>query len=700
MTITFKIKQIMADMPDTLNTKKAVDDYYKKAMKKALENTEKKQTEKLILKEKQDIYQNKEVKMEKKGQLINILKNGLDILRDNEGLTGDKALRNMSYFLILKLIEPHLAKEIDIDNCDYYDFSHIEDDNVENHKEKLLKIVRFSNLVDEKEDNLSVNMKYLWDDILSKHPSTKNIFLNDKGFDIQRQSTYKNLINLLKTLPETENDILGDAYEEIIQHIMIGKELGQFFTPLLIKKMMVNLIDPQIYPDGKIDSCCDPTMGTGGFLITYMKDIMEQAAKKDIKLDWDFIKNEGLYGKEINLETHQLAFANMFITSGHIFDKLEKGDSIRDPIVRKFDNILANPPFGINGLKYDDYNNLLKEKYTPIKTDNAVSLFTQAIIYMLKINGKCAVVFPYGQELWNKEYKFKAIREYLLKTCDLKEIICLPIGVFEHTNIETCVFYFIKKKEGEEILDTTIKFNKNNKETSREYKFSNTHQTTNVKFYHYNPSNDVKKFLVEVSIENIASNSYSLYYTEYIKDVVEETQYEDGVVIKKIGEFCSIIKGKKRRSKDAKQQGLYPLYYCSILGNLYLNTFDYTGEGIIINKTNGSGKAMVYYGCKKYNVGQTTLHFKSNNETEIKTQYVYYYLYNNIEALQKYYKGAQQKSIDEKHLFKINIPIPSIERQQEIIEYCENKDNINKQLEKEIENNKKQASQFMATIIK
>jgi hypothetical protein len=37
-------------------------------------------------------------------------------LRDNEGLTGDKALRNMSYFLILKLIEPRLGKEIDIDN--------------------------------------------------------------------------------------------------------------------------------------------------------------------------------------------------------------------------------------------------------------------------------------------------------------------------------------------------------------------------------------------------------------------------------------------------------------------------------------------------------------------------------------------------------------------------------------------------------
>jgi len=38
--------------------------------------------------------------------------------------------------------------------------------------------------------------------------------------------------------------------------------------------MMVKLIDPQIHPDGKIDSCGDPTMGTGGFLITYLQHIL------------------------------------------------------------------------------------------------------------------------------------------------------------------------------------------------------------------------------------------------------------------------------------------------------------------------------------------------------------------------------------------------------------------------------------------
>jgi len=34
-----KIKEAMANMPDTYNTKKEIDDYYKEAMKKAIENS-------------------------------------------------------------------------------------------------------------------------------------------------------------------------------------------------------------------------------------------------------------------------------------------------------------------------------------------------------------------------------------------------------------------------------------------------------------------------------------------------------------------------------------------------------------------------------------------------------------------------------------------------------------------------------------
>ena len=615
----------------------------------------------------QEFTQSKEVKNDNKTTLISVFKSCLNILRDNEGLTGEKALRTLSYLLILKLLEPHFGDEINIDDYEY-DFSHIEDETIEKHKNKLLEIIRFSNLSNEKEDNIPVNMKYLWDDILSNHPTTKNIFLKEKGFDIQHKSTYKKLIDKLNSLDlsQTEYDVLGNAYEEVIQDIMTGKVLGQFFTQPLVKKMMVKLINPQIHPDGKIDTCGDPTMGTGGFLITYLQYILQQATAKNIQPDWDFIKTEGLYGKELEPDTYQLAVSNMLISSGHMFEKLDRGDSIRVPITRKFDNILANPPFGIKGLKYDDFQSPLKSEYVPIKTDNAVSLFIQAIIYMLKINGKCAVVLPDGQDLFSKtNTTLVAIREYLLKTCDLKEIIYLPSGIFTYTSIKTCVFYFVKKREGTDVLETKIKVSKTQKETGRDYKFSKTHQTTKVKFYDYNPYEDVKNLLVEVPIEKLASNSYSLNYTEYMKDDTEEKQYEDGVIVKTLGEVCEVNQGNSL-TKTEMIDGIY----------------DVIGGGKIIGKHNQKnrdgndftltrvGDININYIDKPYYLTDNGFSLKSKQE-DIMTKYIYYLLSHNKDYLTNLYQGTAQKVISKTNLKSIKIPIPSLERQQEIIKYLD-----------------------------
>ena len=637
----------------------------------------------ITLTEMQQISQTKEVKMDNKTRLISVFKSCLNILRDNEGLTGEKALRTLSYLLILKLLEPHFGGEINIDDYEY-DFSHIEDEMIEKHKNKLLEIVRFSNLSNEKEDNIPVNMKYLWDDILSNHPTTKNIFLKGKGFDIQHKSTYKKLIDKLNSLDlsQTEYDVLGNAYEEVIQDIMTGKVLGQFFTQPLVKKMMVKLINPQIHPDGKIDTCGDPTMGTGGFLITYLQYILQQATAKNIKPDWDFIKTEGLYGKELEPDTYQLAVSNMLISSGHMFEKLDRGDSIRVPITRKFDNILANPPFGIKGLKYDDFQSPLKSEYVPIKSGNAVSLFIQAIIYMLKINGKCAVVLPDGHDLFSKtNATLVAIREYLMKTCDLKEIIYLPSGIFTYTSIKTCVFYFVKKREGTDVLETNIKVSKTQKETGRDYKFSKTHQTTKVKFYDYNPYEDVKNLLVEVPIEKIVSNSYSLNYAEYMKDETEEEQYEDGVVVKTLGELFKLNGNGKTNSKDITNTGEYPFYKasCNNPSGTH-NTFDFDGkEYLLIIKSGGSsskpisenygiGKVFEVNGKCAANIAVFQLLPKTNNNFK----YLSYYLksiQNKIQGLAKY--CTNNGNIDMKELMEIKIPIPSLERQQEIVKYLD-----------------------------
>ena len=634
------------------------------SQKNDLTRHQKKKTSCITFDEMQQIIQTKHVKEDNKIKFINELKTCLNILRDNEGLTGDKALRNFTYLITLKLIEPHFEGEINIDDYEY-DFSHIEDESVEKHKNKLLEIVRFSNLSNEKEDNISANMKHLWDDILSNHPATKNIFLKGKEFDIQRKSTYKKIIDKLSSLDlsHPDYDVLGNSYEEVIQDIMTGKVLGQYFTPPLIKKMMVKLINPQLHPDGKIDTCGDPAMGTGGFLITYLQNILQQATSKNIDLDWDFIKTEGLYGKELEPDTYQLAVSNMLISSGRIFENLERGDSIRDPITRKFDNILANPPFGINTLNYNDFQSPLKNEYLPIKTDNAVCLFIQAIIYMLKINGKCAVVLPDGQELFSKTNKtFIVLRKYLMKTCDLKEVIYLPAGIFTFTTIRTCVIFFVKKKEGTDILETKIKLSNTQEETSRDYNFSETHQTTEVKFYDFNPHTDVKNLLVNVPIENIASNSYSLSYSEYRSDETEEKQYQEDIIVKTLGDLCNFLPKSNRNAKFGNKEGKFPYYKSSQKVDSYVDEPDYQEESLIIGD---GGEPNINYGVK-FSASDHCYILQNKNKSLI-LKYAYYYLHHNLDIMKPLYTGVAIKNISKTNIKGIKIPILSLKCQQEIV---------------------------------
>ena len=620
----------------------------------------------------QTLTQLKQGKNDSKSNLSTLFNYCLDVLRNNEHLTGDKALRTLAHLLDLRLLEHQFSNQINIDNYEY-DFSSYEDDIIEQHKNKLLSVVRFSNLAKEKEENIPKIMKCLWEEILSVHPITKNIFTKGKSFDIQHQSTYKKIIDKLYTFDfeSIDDDILGEAYEEVIKDVMTGKVLGQFFTPLKVKQMMIKLIDPKLKDDGTIEKIFDPAMGTGGFLISSLRHILHQSKLKEIPLDWNFISNEGLGGREAEPDTYQLAVSNMLISSGHMFNVLEKGDSIRNPITNKYDIVLANPPFGIKGLKYDDFQSSLKFEYLPIKSDNAVSLFIQAIIYMLKINGKCAVVLPDGQDLFSKSNTtLVAIREYLMKTCDLKEIIYLPSGIFTYTSIKTCVFYFVKKREGIDVLETKIKVSKTQKETGRDYKFSKTHQTTKVKFYDYNPYEDVKNLLVEVPIEKIVSNSYSLNYAKYMKDEIEEEQYEDGVVVKTLGEVCEIQNGK-RIVKGQVETGEYPVLGGGGFTSFYTNEYSREGKTCKISREGMSLHNCVMLLNEKYYLNSQAFTIKSKNESIMINEYLWYYLDNNKEQVFKCGRGTAQKAIDIDEFKLIKIPIPPIDKQREIIKYLD-----------------------------
>jgi type I restriction-modification system DNA methylase subunit len=604
--------------------------------------------------------------MDKEKQIhINAFKKCMNILRDNEGLTGDKALRNLSYLLILKLIEPQFDKGIDIDT---YDFGE--------HNETILKMVRFSNLSKIEKGDIPNIMECLWKEILSVHPTTRHVFMPEKFFDIQYASTYKKLIDVIDSLDFSQseyNDILGNAYEEVIQDIMTGKVLGQFFTQPLIRNMMVELINPQIYPDGTIDTCCDPTMGTGGFLITFLKHILKQANEKEIAPDWEFIRKEGLYGKELDLETYQLAISNMLISTGYMFETLEKGDSLRVPITRKFDSILANPPFGIKGLHYDDcINKNMKnasEEYLPIRTNNGVSLFLQAIVFMLKIGGKGAVVLPNGQELFSRSKVHISLREYLLRTCDLREVIYLPEGMFTYTPIKTCVFFFVKKAK---VSTTTL-------------------QTKEIKFYDYDPHENKKMLLGNVSMDKIESNAYSLNYSEYYNIKEKDDYGGDMIIIKTLGEVCNFRNGKAI-SKKYLVEGEYPVIGGGQKPMGYHNDYN-VNENTILCSSSGAYAGFI----SKYekHVWASDCFAIIPKDDSLNNMYLYYLLKKIQDKIYKLQSGTAQPHVYSKNLSQMKIPIPPIDKQREIIETIILNEKTIKELEYEIDQRRKAISSYI-----
>jgi len=606
----------------------------------------------------------------------------MNILRDNESLTGDKALRNLSYLLVLKLIEPIIGSEIDLESFDY-----LLPEKSKPNRHKFLEYTLFSKITSSKEDDIPKLLKDIWNHILSKHPKTKDIFLTGKGFDMKKQATFRKLIDKLSEFDFTsvDYDIQGHAYEDLLKDIMTGKVLGQFFTQPLVKDMMVDLINPQLLNGGKCETIFDPAMGTGGFLMTSLRHLQKQAEDKKVNIDWEFMTSQGLGGRETEPDTFQLCKTNMLVSCGHMLNNLQQGDSIRDPITEKYDIVLANPPFGIKGLEYQEIKNQdgVRDKYLPIESKSAVPLFLQAIISILKIDGRCAMVMPDGQELFGKGKALVALREYLMKTCELREVHYLPSGVFSNTSIKTCVLYFYKRTEGSDVVEIGGK-------KTRTYKFSSTLQTKKVQFYDYNPYEKVKNLLIEVDACKIAENNYSLNYAEYLQSEEQgdqdEKEHNSEVEWKTLGEVCEFQNGYAFKSKDFEKHcdNTVGIVQIKSIQSGYIDTNKITefvkqdtnkfkkfevisGDILIALSGATTGKIGVYNLDKISYLNQRVAKIICKN---INSKFFYYwYLCCDVEnKVLKLATGTAQPNISTNGLASLKIPIPSLQAQQRIVE--------------------------------
>jgi len=233
-------------------------------------------------------------------------------------------------------------------------------------------------------------------------------------------------------------DLLGAAYEYLLKEFAdsAGKKGGEFYTPPHVKTLMVRLVKPR---EGK--SVYDPTCGSGGFLIEAREYIEEQGQNP---------KNLALYGQELNGVTWSICKMNMIlhgIPDAHI----ENEDTLTTPMfrengyIKRFDRVLANPPFSQNYSRANiEFPERFKYGFTPENGKKADLMFLQHMIASLKDDGVLATVMPHGVLFRGGQEKI--IREGIIKDDLIEAIIGLSPKLFYNTGIPACIIVINKNK--------------------------------------------------------------------------------------------------------------------------------------------------------------------------------------------------------------------------------------------------------------
>lgn len=298
-----------------------------------------------------------------------------------------------------------------------------------------------------------------WDSIKQIPISTRIEYINKTVYDklnalydtdiftplqIRDASILKEIMDKLDPLmlTDVDSDVKGDAFEYFLKASTSTKnDLGEYFTPRHIVKTMVRLVNPQIG-----EKIYDPFCGTGGFLIESFRYIHNNMARTDANMKT--LRESTVYGNEIT-NTARITKMNM-ILAGDGHSNIKMMDSLANPVDgtetytdengvlhhRGFDIVLANMPYSQktkHGSLYD------------LPSTNGDSICVQHCMKAINSaaeNGRMALVVPEGF-LFRKD--LAKTREYLLDHCQLQSIISLPQGVFlPYTGVKTDIIYATK----------------------------------------------------------------------------------------------------------------------------------------------------------------------------------------------------------------------------------------------------------------
>lgn len=227
-------------------------------------------------------------------------------------------------------------------------------------------------------------------------------------------------------------DEMGQAYEYLVGKFAddAGNTAQEFYTNRTVVTLMAEILQPQ--PE---ESIYDPTCGSGGMLVKCL-DFLRQKGQP-----WQGVK---VFGQEINALTASIARMNLYLNGVEDFS-IVREDTLAHPAfvdgshLRKFDIVLANPPYSIKTWNREAFMN---DKWgrnflgTPPQGRADYAFIQHIISSMSDNNGRCAILLPHGVLGRDEE---KDIRANLVESDVVECVIGIGRNLFYNSPMEACI---------------------------------------------------------------------------------------------------------------------------------------------------------------------------------------------------------------------------------------------------------------------
>jgi type I restriction enzyme M protein len=304
------------------------------------------------------------------------------------------------------------------------------------------------------------------------------------------------------------DDILGDAYEYLMQHFATesGKSKGQFYTPAEVSRIIAQIIGIRDAEVSSSTTVYDPTCGSGSLLLK----VGDEAG---ITIT--------LYGQEKDAATSGLARMNMILHNNPTA-LIVQGNTLSDPkfkdgdTLKTFDYVVANPPFSDKRWSTGiDPTNDPFERFKPFGTPPAKQgdyAYLLHIVRSLRSRGKGACILPHGVLFrGNAEAD---IRRNLVRKGYIKGIIGLPANLFYGTGIPACIVIIDKEdahaRKGIFMIDASAGFMKDG--PKNRLRAQDIHKIVDV----FSKRLEVPTYSRMVSLAEIEKNEFNLNLPRYI----------------------------------------------------------------------------------------------------------------------------------------------------------------------------------------